>query len=99
MAHTIKQYGDPTKATTLKGKNVTKEEKLWMEGYGFVKTAPYGNHFVYAHKGLGSTFMCTCGSMAVAVGTTAYAHLGSPDGWLLVCQHHTSFNRHADGSQ
>jgi len=101
----IKHYNSPNSAVTLDGYTVKREEKVFIEGLGgFVPCAPYDNHFVYLEPSgkQGRWFAaCTCGSPAVLIGAKDYAHLGSPEGMMLVCYFHTNPNmmRHADGSK
>jgi len=87
----IKHYNNPNEAVTLDGYKVHREEKVFIEGLGgFVPCAKQGRWFA----------ACTCGSPAVLIGAKDYAHLGSPEGMMLVCYFHTNPNmmRHADGS-
>lgn len=99
---------NPTSVTLANGMTFHKQEdqKFWIpEESGFIHAAPYDNHFIFQipdspkTKGM-SGFMCSCGSPAVIVGSRPYAHLGSPEGKMLVCMFHThpNINRHADGS-
>jgi hypothetical protein len=97
----------PTKVTLANGMTFHKQEdqKFWIpELGGFIHAAPYDNHFIFEipdtpkTKGIPS-YMCSCGSFAVIPGSNAYAHLGSPEGMMLVCHYHTTYNLHADGSQ
>jgi len=103
----IRKAGDPTKVTLVgkDGKEYTiykpDDKGIFVEEYGqFIKTAPYGNHFIFeVPKALpGWAHMCSCGSAAVLVGSNAYGHLGSPEGMMFVCHVHTTTNKHADGS-
>lgn len=101
----IHHRGTVNDATTLDGYEVHRQEFVWIRGYGKVICPSYDNHFTYLDPKpvkRGEPYrwfaMCTCGSPAVITGTRAYSHLGSPSGWMLVCQHHTTYNRHADGS-
>lgn len=94
-------------AETVNGKRVQRQEKIWMPEYGrYVMSAPYDNHFTFVdNSNLGWTLFCTCGSPAGIVGFRAYEQNASPTsgegimpGELLVCIHHTQFNKHLDGS-
>ena len=96
---------NPKHVVLANGMTIRKQEdqKFWIPEYqGFVPAAPYGNHFIFEIpkeiKNV-STYMCSCGSPAIAVGSTAYAHLGSAEGLMLVCMMHTDYNRHSDGSE
>lgn len=77
------------------------QERVFVSEYGgFVRKAPYDNQFVFEapKEMIGSSYLCSCGSPAVFIGSNAYSHLGSPSGMMLVCQSHTSTGKHADGS-
>lgn len=65
-----------------------------------VQCAPYDNHFIFRHvfNGAGWTLWCTCGSPAGVVGYSAYARDASASGEMMVCLHHSEFNKHSDGS-
>lgn len=98
----IKHYNDPNHAQLPSGEQVQREERVFIKELGgFVACAPYDNHFVYLAppKRYSWFAFCTCGSPAVLVGSTAYAHLGSAEGMMLVCHVHTMTGRHADGSR
>ena len=100
----IHHRGSLNEATTQDGYTVYRQEQVFIPEWGvFVKCAPYDNHFVFIdpvyEKVIGRWFAsCTCGAMATLIGTKAYSHLGSPEGAMLVCHNHTTFNKHADGS-
>lgn len=84
----------------VNGERIERGEQIHIGEYGWVKCAPYDNHFVYRYmKRKGWTTFCTCGSPAVIVGYDAYKQMASPQGMLLVCLSHTESGRHADGSQ
>jgi hypothetical protein len=98
----IRHAGDPTEAVTLNGIHVFREEKIFvLEMKAFIPCAMYGNHFIYdsgeKKKGT-SPYMCTCGSIAVIVGSNVYEKDASAAGAMFVCHHHASFGKHADGS-
>ena len=86
----IHHRGDPRATTTLKGRQVTRHEALFVPEWGaLVKCAPYDDHFVYEnpdHSEGASSYMCTCGSAAVVV----------PPGplGLFVCLYHATYGRH-----
>jgi hypothetical protein len=93
----------PAQVTLANGVVVKKpEQKFWIkEMQGFISAAPYDNHFIFkVPKEIypSPSYMCSCGSMAIYVGSTAYAHLGSAEGLMFVCQMHMDFNKHADGA-
>lgn len=100
----IKFRGDPETVTLVNGTVIKNnhEDFIWVQEFpGFVRKAPYGLHFVFevpkTLKGSPS-FMCSCGSPAIFIGSKDYAHLGSAEGMMLVCMFHTNYNKHADGS-
>ncbi len=101
----IHHRGMQNSAVTLDGYKVERRDFVYIKNHGKVRCAPYDNHFVYLDPkpvrfGEPERWfaLCTCGSPAVIIGTKAYAHLGSPEGWMLVCHMHTMTGRHADGS-
>lgn len=100
----VRSVNDAHRATLQDGLVVHRVESVYLPDYGMVKCAPYDNHFCFLdpHKPKGnekSWFAgCSCGGPAVIVGTSSYAHLGSPQGYLLVCYFHISTGKHADGS-
>lgn len=109
----IKRLGDRKSAITEDNITVYRKPGLYTsQEFGVVKTAPYDNHFLFIDPGFErgvrgrSKLMCTCGSWAVIVGSKAYAKDASPSnklesthpGQMIVCWHHMSFGKHADGS-
>lgn len=110
----IKHYLSPNSAVTGEGHTVQRETRIWLtdpSGYSrFVACPPMDNHFIYKDpefvKGtLGKNMtMCTCGSPAVIVGYNVYKQDASPAsegtvlGEMLVCLHHATYGKHADGS-
>jgi hypothetical protein len=107
----LKHRGDLDHAETVEGKKVHRQEKIWFYDHGWVRCAPYDNHFIYddpmAGKIIGRwTPMCTCGSPAVIVGYNVYKDQASPStkkestvpGEMLVCFNHAQFGKHSDGS-
>jgi hypothetical protein len=98
----IHHLNTPKEAVDLNGVHVHREEKIFvLELKGFVPTAPYDQHFIFDSgskvKGQ-SPFLCTCGSIAVVVGSNVYLKDASPAGMLFVCWHHATYGKHADGS-
>lgn len=98
----IKHLNTPTEAIDLNGIHVHREEKIYVrELEYFVPCAMYDNHFIYnsqSKKRGVSPFMCTCGSIAVVIGSNVYEGQASPSGAMFVCWHHATFNKHSDGS-
>ena len=97
----IRIRNSPTKATLINERVVYRKDKIYVPEYkGFVKCVPYDNHFVFEVPSdiKGAAYLCSCGGIAVFVGSRAYGHLGSPEGMMLVCQAHTTNNKHMDGS-
>ena len=97
----VKFINSPTKVTLHDARVINKKPHVFVPEYkGFVRCAPYDNHFCFeVPKDIyGPAYLCSCGSLAVFVGSKAYGHLGSPEGMMLVCQWHTTNNKHADGS-
>ena len=103
-----RNVGDLQKATLEDGTIVRRQELIFVDGHGLIRTAPYELHFIYeapvTRKGWG--LWCTCGSIAGVVGYAAYTKLATPsgDGKLIVCVRHTTLKnnvgigQHADGS-
>ena len=94
----IKHRGTLTKATTVHGYHVFKQDKLFVRNFpvgmgtydGFIPCADYDNHFIYevpnTEKTIGlPSYMCTCGAIAVAVGYDAYKEDQSFNGMQFVC--------------
>ena len=97
----IKFRNSPTKVTLAGDRVIHKQESVFVPEYkGFVKCAPYDNHFCFEAPSdiKGPAYLCTCGGIAVFVGSRAYGHLGSPEGMMLVCQAHSTNGKHMDGS-
>ena len=97
----IRIRNSPTKVTLQNDVIVHKQESVFVPEYqGFVRCVPYDNHFVFEVPSdiKGPAYLCSCGGIAVFVGSRAYGHLGSPEGMMLVCQAHTTNNKHMDGS-
>lgn len=99
----IRYRGDPKRATTLDGHNVYRADQIFCEEVGgFVPCASYSEHFIYKNpsKRPGtSKYMCTCGSMAVIAGVSAYQGMASPQGLMLVCYLHSTFGHHSNTSK
>jgi len=97
-------------AETLDGYKVHRKEKIWIPKWNrFVVCAPYSDHFIYEDKS-GKPYrwahMCTCGAAAIIVGSKAYEKDLSPTtgtgilpGEMFVCQLHSQYGKHADGSR
>jgi hypothetical protein len=107
----IKHRGDLNHAETADGYKVHRKNKIYFSEHGWIKCAPYDNHFIYddpmAYKIIGRwSPMCSCGSPAGIVGYNAYINDATPTnkkestiaGEMLVCLAHAQYNRHADGS-
>ena len=98
----IRSHGTPNKVTLVDGTVIfnDKSNKIWVDEYGtFIPCAPYSTHFIFEvpKRIKGASWLCSCGSPAVTVGMKAYSHLSSDKTALIVCMHHTTHNRHADG--
>lgn len=104
----VRAVGDAKRATLHDKTVVERQDSIYVEGYGLVKTAPTELHFVYATPVTmkGWSYYCTCGSIAGIVGYGAYSKLASPTstGMILACIRHLSTKNnvgigiHADGS-
>jgi hypothetical protein len=88
----IRHRGAPRRATTLKGREVTRQEKLFVpEWNAWVPCAPYDDQFLYENpeKSDGtSAYLCTCGSVAVVINPERDA------GRLFVCLFHATYGSH-----
>lgn len=100
----IRHLNSPNAATTIDGIPVTRQEAIILSTWGYpINCAQYDNHFIYDDPAARNTKgrwtpMCTCGSFAGVFGYEAYRRDASRQGELIVCWHHASFNKHADGS-
>ena len=98
----IRHYGDLNKGISPLGFDVYRKEQIFVPEYErFIPCASYDNYFVYEvpkkYKGV-PAFLCGCGSMAVIAGMSSHENDASPSGLMLVCHHHATYGRHADGS-
>jgi len=105
----VRSHNDKNTAITYDGNLVERQEYIFAEGYGLVKTLPTTMHFVYEDKSGKPhrwVYMCTCGSIA---GIISYNEIkeyitAEPTGYLLACvqgvasKQNTGIFRHADGS-
>ena len=99
----IRAHNTPNKVTLVDGTVVRNDfkDKMFVPEYGVeIRKVEYGNHFIFEvpKRIIGPSWMCSCGAPAVMVGAKAYAHLSSYKDAMIVCQHHTQFNKHADGA-
>ena len=107
----IKHRGDLNHAETAEGYKVHRKDRIYFRDHGWIKCAPYDNHFIYddpfSYNKVGRwSPMCTCGSPAGIVGYNDYIHNASPTskfdstipGELIICLHHAQYGKHADGS-
>jgi len=116
----IRRTGDPKEATTIWGHKIIKQDKVFVIDYtiggqtytGFVPVLDYGNHFCYELPDDENTakfpsYLCTCGSFGVFIGSSGYSGEASPSGLQLACYHRSVmfdkekdefYHRHADGS-
>lgn len=99
----IRSYNTLKKVTLFDGTEIFNDgkDKMYVPEYGVeIRKVQYGNHFIFEVpvRIKGPAWMCSCGSEAVMVGARAYEHLSSMKNAMIVCQNHTQFNKHADGS-
>jgi hypothetical protein len=66
-----------------------------------VPVAPYDDFFIYElpKKYPGPRWVCSCGSMAVCAGYSAYEQDASAQGLLFVCYSHSTTGHHLNGSR
>ena len=92
----IRHVGDRKSGELEDHRTVHREERIWMgREYGMVRTADYGNHFIFSDPDFDPktgewprgrqyigrfTPLCSCGSMAVVVGAAVYREDASPTG-------------------
>lgn len=104
----VRNVGDLKEAVLWDGTKVSRQESIYVEGYGLVTCVNTELHFVYETPVTmpGWGLYCTCGSIAGVVGASAYSRLASPtfNGKLLCCirllttKNNTGVGEHADGS-
>lgn len=96
----IHQRGRPMKATDVDGRTIEREEYIYVKSHRqWYPVLDYDNHFVYRTDKTGAALLCTCGSVAAAVGYDAYKQYCSFKGMQVVaCLNHTNYGVHADGS-
>lgn len=93
MAKVIKHKGSPQTTRTLKGEQVYRQNKLFVQEWGVeVPCTPYDNHFIYhTNSKEQSAYMCTCGSPAVVV---------PPDETgKFICLFHATYGHHTTGEK
>lgn len=103
----LKRRGVPGVGTLPDGTKVYKTDKFWVPEYSrFISCTDYGEtdgHFIYeipeklAKRFPGPVYRCSCGSMAVISGWTAYEYGASPSGLMFICQEHATTGQHATG--
>lgn len=98
----IRNYGDLNKGMCPLGFEVYRRDRIYVPFYRrFIPCASYDNWFIYEipviYAGTPS-YMCGCGSWADVAGMSSYKNDASPSGLMLVCHHHATFGKHADGS-
>lgn len=87
------------------GTTVYRASYVDIPDMGRVTCAPYDNQFTFRHlfekRGIvlrNWTLFCTCGSPSCVVGYDAYSKDASAGVPMLVCYHHATYGKHADGS-
>jgi hypothetical protein len=96
----LRKAGDTNSGTLPDGRKVYRKEKIYIPEYGKeIPCAGYDDHFIYEAPVdlVGSTFRCSCGSIAVISGYSAYAYGASPSGLMLICQEHALTQQHLTG--
>lgn len=90
----IRHRGEPQKATTLNGVEVTREQKLFVlaDSYNkFFVATQYDDHFLYDNPALQQpSFMCTCGAPAVLIPPNTLES-------QFYCMHHYQYGIHTTG--
>jgi len=98
----IRHYGQKNEAMLPDGTKVYRKDQIYVpEWNGFVPCAQYDDHFIFEvpKKFKVSSFLCSCGSIAVAAGVSGYQLDASPQGKLLICYYHSIYGYHAGGSK
>lgn len=105
----IRSFGDKNSAITHDNVKVYRKSEIFCEGYGWVKTLPTANHFIFedtsGKKGRW-IYMCTCGGLG---GIVSYEELKGlitmeQTGYVLACisaltaKQATGVYRHLDNS-
>lgn len=100
----LRHVGD-LKKVYLEEDGTTVDRAPFLEYEGMkVRIAPYDNHFCFRHvykvKGRPSGWglWCSCGSPAGVVGFEVIKKDDSSTDPMVVCLHHATYNKHADGS-
>jgi len=76
------------KAVTDKGVVVKRSESFFTKEYGITPCADYDDHFLYENHTPGeSSFLCTCGSVAVIANVYSKAK-------QFVCLNHATYGFH-----
>jgi hypothetical protein len=103
MAFNIIRHAGQLDEAEVDGVKVHRQDAIWVPEYnGFVKCAPYQEHFIFStpHAKVRSpAYQCTCGSFACVVGPSGYVWDASPQGKLFVCYHSATFGVHQGGSR
>lgn len=96
----IRHYGRPHEATLPNGKKVYRQDRLFVQSHQeMYDCQDYDNHFIYSNPdALGSTLLCTCGSVAVVSGYEGYKEFESYHGQVLMCLWYLQYRSHSDGS-
>lgn len=96
----IRHRGQVNRGQLPDGRWIYRAEKIYVPEWNrFIPTAPYDNHFIYeAPKDMiGNTALCSCGSIAVISGYSAYKDDASQQGLLYVCNNHANLGVHING--
>lgn len=98
----IKVYGKARRAN-LEGQVIEREDVIFVPTErGWFRTIDTFDHFVFRRTAgaVGSTLMCTCGSIAGIFGFEAYGRFQSTNmGRIICCVSHMQAGLHADGSR
>lgn len=98
----IRHRGQLNEGVLPDGTKVYRKDKLYVpEWGGFIPCAPYDEHFIFEvpSKFKVSSYMCTCGSIAVTSGPSGYVLDASPQGKMFICYFHSLYGHHSDGSK
>jgi hypothetical protein len=101
MAQVIRIYGK-AKVAHVDGETIERQDEIFVPSYRTwyrtVEEDP--THFSYRTKEgkMGSTLMCTCGSIAAIYNPDVYMRFTSVNrGQIIACRHYMENGHHADG--